>query len=53
VMGYVNAGYAICLSVLAIYGAGLMVRHRRLSRVIRSELQNPDVTEGVHVGGRL
>lgn len=31
-MSYVDAGYAICLGVLALYGAGLVLRRRRLER---------------------
>lgn len=31
-MRYVDAGYVIALSVLALYALSLVVRHRRLSR---------------------
>ncbi|MGH9083163.1 MAG: hypothetical protein ACRDWN_07455 [Acidimicrobiales bacterium] len=31
-MSYVDAGYAICLAVLALYAASLVFRRRRLER---------------------
>jgi hypothetical protein len=31
-VSYVDAGYAICLGVLALYALGLVLRHRRLER---------------------
>lgn len=31
-MRYVDAGYAICLTVLFLYAVGLVLRHRRLTR---------------------
>jgi hypothetical protein len=31
-MSYVDAGYAIALSVLALYSLSLLLRHRRLER---------------------
>jgi len=33
-MRYVDAGYAICLSVLFLYAASLMWRRRRLARAV-------------------
>lgn len=34
-MTYVDAGYAIALTVLALYAAGLVARRRRLERAAR------------------
>lgn len=34
-MSYVDAGYAICLAVLALYAVLLVVRWRRLERADR------------------
>jgi uncharacterized protein (TIGR03382 family) len=34
-MSYVDAGYAIALSVLALYAAVLLLRRRRLERAAR------------------
>lgn len=31
-MSYVDAGYAVCLSVLALYGASVVARRHRLAR---------------------
>ncbi|MHB1775627.1 MAG: hypothetical protein ACYCU7_06540 [Acidimicrobiales bacterium] len=33
-MSYVDAGYAIALSVLFVYSAGLVARRRRLARAV-------------------
>jgi uncharacterized protein (TIGR03382 family) len=38
-VSYVDAGYAICLSVLSLYAAGLLFRRRRLTRA--AELAEP------------
>lgn len=42
-MSYVDAGYAIALSVLAAYAASLALRRRRLER--RPAAQMPSVVE--------
>jgi hypothetical protein len=35
-MSYVDAGYASALGVLFLYGAGLLLRRRRLERALRN-----------------
>jgi hypothetical protein len=42
-VSYVDAGYAICLSVLAAYAGSLVLRRRRLTRAAAlSERTGPD-----------
>lgn len=45
-MSYVDAGYAIGLSVLFLYAIGLVVRRRSLERAVAPSPPRPDLAEG-------
>ncbi|HUA96063.1 MAG TPA: hypothetical protein VMB82_11125 [Acidimicrobiales bacterium] len=47
-MSYVVAGYVICLTVLALYAVGLVLRRRRLERA--AALLDAPGPEGVLTG---
>ena len=48
-MKYVDAGYAICLSVLFLYAVSLILRHRRLARAVAMAEVPP--ADGAHGAG--
>ena len=45
-MSYVDAGYAVALSVLACYGAGLLLRRRRLTKALARPALPPGGGQG-------
>ncbi|MGH9047075.1 MAG: hypothetical protein ACRDVW_07150 [Acidimicrobiales bacterium] len=45
-MSYVDAGYAVGLSVLFLYGLGLMLRRRNLERAVDLTLPSAESIEG-------
>jgi hypothetical protein len=44
-MSYVDAGYAVALATLFVYGLALVLRRRRWERVLRTA-EPPEHTEG-------
>jgi hypothetical protein len=45
-MSYVDAGYAVGLSVLFLYAIGLVIRRRSLERAVDLSLPPSDSAEG-------
>jgi uncharacterized protein (TIGR03382 family) len=53
-MSYVDAGYAIALSVLALYSVALLLRRRRLERAVaRGEAEEARRPGGTGGGDRV
>jgi hypothetical protein len=46
-MSYVDAGYAVGLSVLFVYAIGLVLRRRSLERSVELSAPPPDSAEAV------
>lgn len=45
-MSYVDAGYAVGLSVLFLYAIGLVIRRRRLEQAVELSLPPSDSADG-------
>jgi hypothetical protein len=45
-MSYVDAGYAVGLSVLFVYAVGLIIRRRHLERAVELAPPRSEVAEG-------